>query len=268
MKTTPQTSGEHENYTRFECVFIATGFTYVLPKNVLKQFICLADLRTQVGAYIYGASPSDNPQVKEIRCLVIPPQNGTHQSISLPNSFPDHEYLSDLEPLGWIHTQPSETSALSPYDCVLHGKMVQANRNWSVDASICITCSFTPGSVSLTAYKLNSSGLKWAKDNKDFLSQTTQSTMAVPPGYNNNFGEKVQLLLTETFLGSWMVPSTGLWNYNFMGMKFRPEDKYSVIVDNPKDFYHEHHRRGHFVNFSGQEGLHVEEPADQEDFLA
>lgn len=27
-----------------------TGFTYVMPKNLLKKFICIADLRTQVGA--------------------------------------------------------------------------------------------------------------------------------------------------------------------------------------------------------------------------
>ena len=40
-----------------------TGFTYVMPKNVLKKFICIADLRTQVAGYIYGVSPPDNPQV-------------------------------------------------------------------------------------------------------------------------------------------------------------------------------------------------------------
>jgi hypothetical protein len=39
------------------------GFTYVMPKNVLKKFICIADLRTQVAGYIYGLSPPDNPQV-------------------------------------------------------------------------------------------------------------------------------------------------------------------------------------------------------------
>jgi hypothetical protein len=27
-----------------------TGFTYVMPKNLLRKFICIADLRTQVGA--------------------------------------------------------------------------------------------------------------------------------------------------------------------------------------------------------------------------
>jgi hypothetical protein len=39
------------------------GYTYVLPKNLLKKFICIADLRTQVAGYMYGVSPPDNPQV-------------------------------------------------------------------------------------------------------------------------------------------------------------------------------------------------------------
>merc|ERR1712127_925191 len=34
-----------------------TGYTYVLPKNVLKKFICVADLRTQIAGYLYGISP-------------------------------------------------------------------------------------------------------------------------------------------------------------------------------------------------------------------
>jgi pre-mRNA-processing factor 8 len=41
-----------------------TGFTYILPKNVLKKFITIADLRTQIAGYMYGISPPDNPQVK------------------------------------------------------------------------------------------------------------------------------------------------------------------------------------------------------------
>lgn len=50
-----------------------TGYTYVMPKNLLKKFICIADLRTQIAAYLYGTSPPDNAQVKEIRCLLVPP---------------------------------------------------------------------------------------------------------------------------------------------------------------------------------------------------
>ena len=43
-----------------------SGYTYVLPKNVLKKFICIADLRTQVAAFMYGVSPPDNAQVRPL----------------------------------------------------------------------------------------------------------------------------------------------------------------------------------------------------------
>src|SRR3954469_12119867 len=100
-----------------------TGYTYILPKNILKRFIQIADLRTQIASYMYGVSPSDAPNVKEIRALVMVPQWGTHQVLHLPNILPDHEYLNDLEPLGWIHTQPQEFPNLSPQDVTLHAKM-------------------------------------------------------------------------------------------------------------------------------------------------
>jgi pre-mRNA-processing factor 8 len=60
-----------------------TGYTYVMPKNILKTFICISDLRTQIAAYLYGISPPDNPQVKEIRCMVLVPQTGSHNSVTL-----------------------------------------------------------------------------------------------------------------------------------------------------------------------------------------
>lgn len=91
-----------------------TGYTYIMPKNILKKFICIADLRTQISGYLYGISPPDNPQVKEIRCIAMPPQWGTHQQVHLPSALPEHDFLNDLEPLGWMHTQPNELPQLSP----------------------------------------------------------------------------------------------------------------------------------------------------------
>lgn len=29
-----------------------TGYTYILPKNVLKKFICISDLRAQVSMFV------------------------------------------------------------------------------------------------------------------------------------------------------------------------------------------------------------------------
>lgn len=81
------------------------NFTYVFAKNILKKFIIISDLRTQVAGFIYGVSPPDNAQIKEIRCIVVPPQAGSHQNVIIPENLPDTEYLNNLEPLGFIHTQ-------------------------------------------------------------------------------------------------------------------------------------------------------------------
>ena len=74
-------------------------------------FVCCL---LQIAGYMYGVSPPDNPQVKEIRCIVMPPQWGNHQQVNLPSSLPEHELLRDLEPLGWLHTQPNESPQMSP----------------------------------------------------------------------------------------------------------------------------------------------------------
>ena len=96
-----------------------TGYTYIMPKNILKKFIYIADLRTQIAGYLYRISPPDNPQVKEIRCIVMPPPWGTHQQVHLPSALPEHNYLNDMEPLGWMHTQ---TNKQEPKNQSIYGK--------------------------------------------------------------------------------------------------------------------------------------------------
>ena len=223
-----------------------TGYTYILPKNVLKKFITIADLRTQIAGYMYGVSPPDNPQVKEIRCIVMPPQCGNHSQVNLPSTLPEHDYLEDLEPLGWLHTQPNETPQLPPQDICAHAKTLESNKAWDGEKCIVLTCSFTPGSCSLTAYKLTPTGYEWGRSNKDTNS-------ANPQGYSPGHYEKVQMLLSDRFLGYYMVPDGGSWNYNFQGVKHSPGMKYALKLANPKEFYHEAHRPTHFLEFSGME---------------
>ncbi|BAF16648.2 Os05g0163200, partial [Oryza sativa Japonica Group] len=131
------------------------------------------------------------------RCIAIPPQHGTHQMVTLPANLPEHEFLNDLEPLGWMHTQPNEAPQLSPQDLTSHAKILENNKQWDGEKCIILTCSFTPGSCSLTAYKLTPSGYEWGRSNKDSGSN--------PHGYLPTHYEKVQMLLSDRFLGFYMV---------------------------------------------------------------
>lgn len=64
-----------------------------------------------------------------------------------------------------------------------------------------------------------------------------------------------------------MVPDSGSWNFNFMGVKHDPARKYDLMLANPKEFYHEVHRSSHFLNFSNiEQAEHY--IADREDVLA
>ncbi|KAK2974421.1 hypothetical protein RJ640_021277 [Escallonia rubra] len=233
-----------------------TGYTYIMPKNILKKFICIADLRTQIAGYLYGVSPPDNPQVKEIRCIAMPPQFGTHQHVNLPSALPEHDFLNDLEPLGWMHTQPNELPQLSPQDLTSHARILENNKQWDGEKCIILTCSFTPGSCSLTAYKLTPTGYEWGRANKDNGSN--------PHGYLPTHYEKVQMLLSDRFLGFYMVPDSGPWNYNFMGVKHTASMKYGIKLGTPREYYNEDHRPTHFLEFSNlEEGDTVE--GDRED---
>lgn len=52
-------------------------------------------------------------------------------------------------------------------DVTAHAKMLESHKSWDGERCILITCSFTPGSVSLTAYKLTPGGYEWGRNNKD-----------------------------------------------------------------------------------------------------
>jgi len=233
------------------------GYTYVMPKNLLKKFVCIADLRTQVAGYLYGVSPPDHPQVKEIRCIVMPPQWGNHQIVNLPNSLPEHDYLIDMEPLGWLHTQPHESVQMAPGDVAAHAKMLENFTPWDGERCITMTAAFTPGSISLTAFKLTPQGYEWGRENVD-------AATSVGAGYSPACYEKVQMLLSDRFMGFFMVPDAGSWNYNFQGTKFNANGSYGLKLANPKEFYSEVHRPTHFLEFSTLEDsppeVDVEDP--------
>ena len=131
------------------------------------------------------------------------------------------------------------------------------NSNWDTDSSIIVTCSFTTGSCSLSVYKLTPFGLEWGKNNKDNTPN--------PAGFGSQLYEKVQMILSDKFLGFFMVPEGGIWNFNFNGINFNQNMKYNIVLDNPKDFYHEQHRTAHFLDFAkNQDEIEVEMP-DRED---
>ncbi|KAI1752440.1 pre-mRNA processing splicing factor 8 [Xylaria castorea] len=228
--------------------------TYVMPNNILRKFITIADLRVQVAGYLYGVSAPDNDQVKEIRCIAMVPQIGGLRSVQLPQQLPQHEYLGDLEPLGVIHTMAgNELPYMSAADVTEHARLLDAHPKWSKENSITVDVAFTPGSVSLSAWALTPNGYKWGADNKDIGSDQ-------PQGFTTSMGIKRKLLLSPRYKGYFLVPENGKWNYSFMGSSYAGLEKKPVHVklDTPLPFYSDQHRPLHFQNFAELEDISVD----------
>ncbi|CEJ55824.1 Putative Pre-mRNA processing splicing factor 8 [Penicillium brasilianum] len=229
------------------------GYTYIMPKNILKRFITIADLRVQVTGYIYGSSPPDNDQVKEVRTIVMVPQVGNTRDVQLPHQLPQHDYLNGLEPLGVIHTvSGNEPPYMSAADVTQHARLMNSHPSWD-KKTVTMTVSFTPGSVSLSAWGLTPDGYKWGAENKDMSSDQ-------PQGFSTSMGEKCQLLLSDRIRGYFLVPEDNLWNYSFMGSSFGSVEKRPIYVkiDTPLRFYDDQHRPLHFQNFAELEDIWVD----------
>ena len=231
-------------------------YTYIMPKNILKRFITIADLRVQVAAYLYGSSPPDNSQVKEVRTIVMVPQVGNTRDVQLAQQLPQHPNLAALEPLGIIHTiSGNEPSYMTAADTTQHARLMSAHSSWD-KKTITLTVSFTPGSVSLAAWALTPQGYKWGSENKDLSSE-------MPQGFSTSgMGEKCQLLLSDKIRGYFLVPegNAGVWNYAFMGSSFGSVEKrpWGVKMDVPVAFYADVHRPLHFQNFAELEDVWVD----------
>lgn len=231
------------------------GYTYIMPKNILKRFITIADLRVQVAGYLYGSSPPDNDQVKEVRTIVMIPQVGNTRDVQLPQQLPQHEYLNGLEPLGVIHTiSGNEPPYMTAMDVTQHARLMNEHPSWD-KKTVTMTVSFTPGSVSLAAWGLTPQGYKWGAENKDMTSDQ-------PQGFSTAMGEKCQLLLSDRLRGYFLVPEDNVWNYSFMGSSFGGVEKRPIYVkiDTPLRFYDDQHRPLHFQNFAELEDIWVDRP--------
>lgn len=105
---------------------------------------------------------------------------------------------------------------------------------------ICVTTSFTPGSVSLSAHSLTPTGFEWGRKNQDNSSN--------PPGFNPNMSERVQLLLSDRILGMTLVPEGKVWNYGIgLTQLWSANLPYSMTLDTPLLFWAEEHRPAAFL---------------------
>ncbi|ODV85641.1 hypothetical protein CANARDRAFT_28399 [[Candida] arabinofermentans NRRL YB-2248] len=256
-------------YMRTNKVFVSSGdlaetdcYAYVVPKNILSKFIQVSDTRSQIGGFMFGKSPKDNDQVKEVICIILVPQVGDNHHVEFPTGLPNSKLLKGLEPLGWIHTTPSgnENEIDESSEVLTHTKLARGH-NWSTRSCV-IDVSFTPGSVTLSSYNITKQGYEWGLDNQRAIGSSVTVN-----DYSDNYKKKTPVILTDRIKGFFMVPDTDIWNYSFIANSWSDDIEYELKLDTPLPFYHELHRPIHFTTFGQVESV-TELEAEQEDVFA
>ncbi|QLQ77845.1 hypothetical protein HG537_0A00920 [Torulaspora globosa] len=238
--------------------FIEEKDVFVVPRNLLKKFVEISDVKIQVAAYIYGCCSPEHPNVKEIRTIALCPQLGNSNSVRIckPPIIEDHPELEGLQLLGWVHTQTQDLKFMTAPEITTHTKVFASNFKETIDLTVCLL----PGCVSLAAYNLTDEGYNWGTQNQDVKD-------IISEGFDPGFSEHAQLLLSERFMGNFLVPSGDLWNYTFMGASFTEELRYDTKIGIPLEFYNETHRVTHFLQFNATNDDETVD-AEQEDPFA
>ncbi|GIQ88600.1 pre-mRNA-processing-splicing factor 8, partial [Kipferlia bialata] len=137
--------------------------TLVLPEAVLERFVAISDIYTQCAGLLYGVKAEGIANTYEVKAVVIPPQFGSHKSVTFPTAHPpSHPALASLLPLGWIHTAPQILPGLASSSAIQHSHLVKAFPEWT-QASLCVAAGIGPGSVGLSCHALNQAGLTWGE---------------------------------------------------------------------------------------------------------
>jgi len=119
-------------------------------------------------------------------------------------------------------------------DVTTQAKVMAEHPAWG-SSLICITASFMPGSVSLSAHSFTVAGFEWGCKNKN--------TWVSSPGFNPNMSERVQLLLSDHILGMTLVPERRVWNYGSGSTQLWSSNiSYNMILDTSLLFWAEEHR--------------------------
>ena len=206
----------------------------ILPVNLLKRFVRVADVRTHIAALAFGTLASDG--TRQVKCLLIPPQCGTHECALLPTVVPDHDLLRSLVPLGIVHTQQDSNDSRRSEELYARElqRLTEANA-WERHgrSTGVISVTFAPGSISISAVA--------------FVALDGEPSAT---GQRGQCRQAMAISLKLDALGFFLMPRGRPWNYNFSPGQHSVAMEYAVQMANPRSFYDEVHRAGHFRDFS------------------
>eukprot|EP00760_Papus_ankaliazontas_P008488 PhM_4_TR13843/c0_g1_i1/m.79014/K12856/PRPF8, PRP8; pre-mRNA-processing factor 8 len=227
---------------------------FLIPENLVYRVVACSDVRTQIVGLLFGVVEGNT---REIRCIVFPPQHGTHDTITFPLVMPKHALLSGLQPVGLVQTQFGNAMQPSAHEFQTTHQFLSANPELEPlmkQDYVLLSINVGQKTCKIVPYRFTHDGLEFAKSIPS-SGPTDDTTGAI----NASMYERPELSLGGRVSGFCLVPDDDMWNYNFAGTAPPTHLEYPLKPAIPKDFYHPVHRVDHFRRFAMTEGdVHVD----------
>jgi pre-mRNA-processing factor 8 len=237
----------------------------IFPKRLLQRFLRCGDASASIVAVCYGFPVADNAQAREVRCLLMPPQQCRPGAVTMPTTMPKHELLQSqgLQPIGIIRTQVSGEPVATTSDLSLVGSLLTDNEDLNPLSFSVVNVMVSGTDTTIGASVLTDSGVTWAMEHR---TAPPSAAGAAPALEDHTVGCRV--LVSDRIEGFVLVPSQGSWNYSMRPVNW--SKSYAVKADVPHEFYHAAHRPLHFMQFAstGTSGGYDDATAEVEDGLS
>ncbi|KAH9601384.1 PRO8NT domain [Trypanosoma melophagium] len=224
---------------------VASSDQLIIPTELLKLLIPCCDVQAQCCAYLFGQALPDSPNVKEVLCIMFPPQKGSAVECTTPVHIPhQHPALVEnhLSLLGVLRCSGGEP-IIHTRDLALHGRLLAANEGLQTEGLVTAVLGISQDGLNMRCYATTREGISWALENytKALEKESTEveATHVTP----------CRATLSPELQGFFLVPNSGGWNYAFKGAVWRESTEFDVCVDLPYLFFASQHRPDHFLNF-------------------
>ncbi|CBH14584.1 PRP8 protein homologue [Trypanosoma brucei gambiense DAL972] len=218
----------------------------IFPQELLKILFPCFDVQAQFCAYLFGQTLPDSPNVKEVLCIMVPPQKSSAVEYTTPSCIPhDHPTLTEnhLSLLGVLRCSGGEPSIHSR-DVAIHGRLLACNEGLQTEGLTTVVVGVSQDGIGIRCYTTTREGISWALE--EYSHALQREPTEVPPLHVI----PARVTLSTELQGFFLVPTDNGWNHTFRGAAWREDTTFDVRVDTPQFFFFATHRPDHFLNFA------------------
>nr|UXY87508.1 splicing factor Prp8 [Cryptomonas sp.] len=197
------------------CISQSVNVIYIVPRNIVKYFLNISDPMFRIIGLMFGFLKERKKVLIELRVLLFPPQLYSYKLMLFQTKIDMEGILLKLKFTGFMQSMEREKITITLIREILsnfhESSFIKNNKD-----------SLAFISINLCKYDCEILGIR--------IKYTEHKE-------ENPVHEKIQIYLTDRFLGFFLVPKNKKWNYFFKSSLYNSFEKSEYTLDLPLSFF-------------------------------